>query len=289
MALVVGGSASPLLSRRLSKLLGCRLVRPEFKKFPDGEMYIRIREGISEGDVLLVQSTGKAQNENLVELLLLTELLKDMGAGLIRAVVPYMAYARQDRRFRPGEALSAKTVCRLIESSGADEFITVDVHHEETLKHFSIRARNLTAMRAIGAHLKGLRLKRPLVLGADRGAAERARTVALEIGADHDFVEKKRLSPDRVKVSTGGFDVRGRDVVIVDDIISTGGTMAESARALRRMKARSVCAACAHAVLTGNALERMRSAGIRRVIGTDTIECDVSAVSVAPIIHDALR
>jgi len=263
-------------------------VRTEVRRFPDGEIYVRVRRDVAGERVIVVQSNGRSQNENLIELLLTLELMKDMGAREVVAVVPYMAYSRQDRRFTPGEAVSAKTVCRLIECAGADHFITVDMHHRETLQHFSIKSNDLTAAHAIGGYLKRLRLKRPLVLGADRGAAERAKNVALEMGADHDYIEKKRISPESVRVSVGGFDVRGRDVVIVDDIISTGGTVAESARILRKNGARTVHAACTHPVLVGNAMEKMRSAGVRRVIATDTIESDVSVVSVAPVVAGTL-
>jgi len=288
MVLVVGGSASPLLSARLSRLLKCKLIRPEVRRFPDGEIYVRINRDVGNERVLLVQSTGKKQNEDLVELLLTIDLLKDMGAKEVVAVVPYMTYARQDRRFKPGEALSAKTVCALIERTGTDEFITFDIHHEETLSHFSIKAVSLTSMGVIGRYMRKLHLKRPLVLGADRGAMERARTVASEMGVDHDCIEKERITPEKVRVSTGSFDVRGRDVVIVDDIISTGGTVAESAKVLKRKGARQIYAACAHPVLIGNAIGRMRSAGVKKVIGTDTIERDVSIVSVAPVIAEEI-
>ncbi|MEM2877983.1 MAG: ribose-phosphate diphosphokinase [Candidatus Hadarchaeales archaeon] len=288
MVAVVSGSASPLLSARLSKKLCCRIIRPEVKRFPDGELYVRIVERVDGEKAVVVQSTAAPQDENLMELLFITDLLRDMGAKEIIAVVPYLAYARQDRRFRPGEALSVKTVCRLIEGAGADGFITVDIHHRETLSHFSIRAIDLTAARAIGEHLKRMRLKRPIVLGADRGAEERARIAALEMGADYSHVEKRRISPEKVEVSPVSFDVRGRDIILLDDIISTGGTIAESSKSLRRMGARAVYAACTHPVLSGNALVRMKRAGVKDVISTDTIEREVSRVSVSGLIAEAL-
>lgn len=287
--IVIAGSASPMLSARVAKQLKTRLVKPELQRFPDGELYVRIDPDMKGEHAVVIQSTCNPQNDNLVELCFLLGAVKDLGAKRVTAVVPYLAYARQDRKFKPGEAMSVHTVCRLIEGAGASDVITIDAHHEETMRNFSIPAYNFTAMPLLGRYLKGLELRNPVVLGADRGSVERARQVALEMGAEHDYLEKQRITPERVVVQPKRLDVSDRDAVIVDDIISTGGTIIEAAKVLKRQGARSVYSACTHSVTVGKALQRIKSAGIKRVITTDTIEHQVSEVSVAPLIANAIH
>lgn len=287
--IVIAGSASPILSKRVAKQLNCQMVEPEIKRFPDGEMYVRIGAELKGEHAVVVQSTYCPQNDNLLELCFLLGGAKDLGAERVTAVVPYLSYARQDKRFKPGEVISLHAVSKLISQSGADEFITVDVHEEHSTRNFSIPAYNLTAMPLLGRYLNGLKLKDPVVLGADQGAAERAKRVAVELGVEHDYLEKRRVTPEQVVTRPKRLDVARRDVVIVDDIISTGGTIIGAAKILRKQRARSIYAACTHPVLVGKALPRLRAAGVKRVIGTDTIEHKVSAVSVAPLIAKAIH
>jgi ribose-phosphate pyrophosphokinase len=157
------------------------------------------------------------------------------------------------------------------------------------MRSFSIPAYNLTAMPLLGRYINGLKLKDPVVLGADKGASEHAKQVALEMGVDYDHLEKQRINAEKVVIQPKRLNVANREVVVVDDIISTGGTIIEAAKVLRSQRARSIYSACAHAVLAGKALQRIRSAGIRRVIATDTIEHQVSVVSVAPLIANAIH
>jgi len=287
--IVIAGSASPELSARLAKQLKCQLIKPELRRFPDGEFYVRIGAEVRGEHVMVVQSTCHPQNDNLVELCFLLDAASELGARRVTAVVPYLAYARQDKRFKPGEAITIHTVCKMIERAGASDVVTIDVHHEEITRNFSVPAYNLTAMPLLGRYLNGLRFKDPVVLGADRGASGRAKQVALEMGAEYDHLEKQRISPEKVVMQPKRLNVANRDVVIVDDIISTGGTIVEAAKVLQSQGARGIYSACAHPVLVGKALQKIRAAGVRRVIGTDTIENQASVVSVAPLIANSIH
>lgn len=287
--IIIAGSASPKLSAEVAGLLGSELVNAEIRHFPDGEIYARIDADLRRKPVAIIQSTCPPQNDNLIELLLLLDTAKVLGAKRTVAVVPYLAYSRQDKRFNSGEAISLRTVSKLISQSGAEELITVDIHQEETLGNFSIPAFNQTAMPLLGRYLKELNLKNPIFIGADQGSIKRATLVALELGAEHYHLEKHRITPENVIVYPKNLSVQGRDIVMVDDIVSTGGTIIGAAKMLQEQGARDVYVACAHPVLAGNAMQKLKDAGIKQIIATNTIEKDVSVVSVAPLIAEMLK
>lgn len=287
--MIIQGSASPKLSGRIAKELGAHLSKPELKRFPDGELYVRLTEEPRGREAVVVQSLRPPQDENLFELLLLLDTARDLGAKKVVAVIPYFCYARQDRRFKPGEAISLKTIIKLIEETSPDEIITVDIHEDPSLNYFSVPVKNLTAMPLLGKYLSGIDLKNPVMIGGDQGSEKRAEMVAMELGVDHDYLVKERITPTTVVMRPKRLDVSGRDVIIVDDIISTGSTVVEAAKVLRRQGAKRVYAACTHPVLVGNAIEKLRKAGVEKIIATDTIEREVSLVTVAPLIAKALR
>jgi len=286
---VIAGSASPKLSAGVAKQLGHPLVKPELTRFPDGELYVRADAKFEGEHAIVVQSTPYPQNDNLVELCLLLDLAKDLGASRVTAVAPYLAYSRQDKRFKPGEAISIRTICKLIERSGASDVFTVDVHEEGVMRNFACPAYNLTAMPLIGKYLAKLDLHDPIIIAPDEEASPFAKRVAVELMADHDYLEKRRVTPTQVEVRPKRLSVSGRDVVIVDDIISTGGTIIEAAKILKKQGARRFYAACAHPVFAGKALKRVLAAGVRKIVATDTIEHRTSVVSVAPVIAEAIR
>jgi len=287
--IVVGGRASQKLSWEIARELNCRFSQPEVKSFPDGELYVRIPDDLSGEEVIVVQSTPPPQNENLMELFLLLEAASEQGPRSLKAVVPYLAYARQDKIFKKGEALSLKLISSFIEKAGAQEVVVVDIHERESLSYFSVPVKNLTAAPALGRYFRGMNLKDPLFLGPDEKAAKQASLAARELGASYDSLEKERLSPELVVTSEKRLQVKDRDAVIIDDIISTGGTIVEAAKILKKSGARRIFAACTHPVLSANALERMKAAGVEAVVGTNTIENSHSLVSVAPIIAEGLR
>ncbi len=288
--IVVSGPASPALSVRVSEASGASALQLETKTFPDGETYVRFPESLMGEDVAVVQSCYPPQNKNLLDLLFILDAAREMGAKRIAAVVPYFAYARQDDSYRTGEAVSARTTARLIEATGVTDFLTVDVPSNKALQYFTIRAENLTCMKAIADHLRGLHLGRPFVLAPDDGAIPLASTVSERLQTDFAWFEKTR---DKISgaVSTSGKDVdlEDRDAVIVDDVISTGRTIANTAQIAKKHGARKVIAACAHLLLVGDAEATLRSAGVEEIIGTDSIENEKHPVSIAPVLAEALK
>jgi len=290
---IIGGSSAQALAFKVAKELNAPFIDCEYKKFPDGEKYIRVEEDVEGKKVALVQSMYLTPDEYLLEYFLLVDNLKDMGAREIIGVIPYFAYARQDARFKPGEALSLKTIVSLIEKTGTDKVFTVDMHlHrvENVNRLFKIPAKNLTAIPLLGEYVKKeFILHDTLVIGPDEEAEQWAKTMAETLGTEYDILEKKRLSATEVEIAPRELDVKTRDLVIVDDIISTGGTLAKTIEVLKKKGAKKIVATCTHPVLVENALKRIYKAGGDAVIGTDTIPSPVSYVSVAPLIAEALR
>lgn len=288
--IIVSGPASPSLSKRVIDATGADSLQLETKTFPDGETYVRFPESLAGREVAVIQSCYPPQNKNFLDLLFILDTAREMGARATAALVPYFAYARQDDSYRTGEAVSARTIARLIEATGASHFITVDMPSTKALRYFRIHAENLTCMGLIADHLKTLRLKQPFVLAPDDGAIPLAETVSKRLGIEFAWFEKTRdkITGD-VSTSERELNLEGRDAVVVDDVISTGRTIANTARIARRQGAARVIAACAHVLLAGEARSTLRSAGVEEVIGTDSIETESRPVSIAPVLAEALR
>ncbi len=289
--IVLGLTATNGIDKELAKILGAKHVIVEHKLFPDGESYIRIPVSVEHEHVVIVQSTYKPQDKHLVELLLAIEAAKDLGAQTITVIVPYLAYARQDKRFRTGEAISVKTILRSIRCAGADTLITVEIHKEHVLTYFTGTAINVSAMDALAEYFKNI-VKDPLVLAPDVGALPRAKRFAKILGGDYDYLEKVRdRITGEVRVKPKNISVKNRTVIIVDDIISTGKTMALAAKQALEHGAREVYAACAHALFVDNAYERLLTSGIKKVVATNTVPVPekVVSVSVAPYIAETIN
>lgn len=265
----------------------------ETKKFPDGEKYVRVRGYVKNQEVALIQSTALKPDEYLLEYFLLADALRDLGAKKITAVFPYFAYNRQDERFQPGEAVSFKTITSLIEGVGTAEVFTIDSHRHRILdlkKAFRIPAHDLTAMPLLADYVKrNFTLHDPIVVGPDSESQPWVRTVARRLNSTYDIMKKRRLAPDSVEIKIDSLDVKGRDVVIADDIVSTGGTVIEATRVLRKAHARRILVVCTHPILANEALGKIKKAGVEAVVGTDTVKSPVSLVSVAPIIAKGLN
>ena len=286
---VVATHSSLGLAARVAELLSDELVLVEEKLFPDGERYLRVPCKL-EGDVILVHSTHPPQDERIMELLLAIDAVRGAGAKRVVVVTPYLAYARQDKRFLEGEPISIGVVLQAVQAVGADALVVVDIHKPSSLDEWlRIPHINVLPIKQLAEYFKG-RLRDPLILAPDKGALHRARDMARVLDADYDYLEKRR---DRVtgeiRVLPKSMSVEGRDVLIVDDIISTGRTLAAAARSAISAGARGVYAACTHALLVSGALDKVYGAGVREVVATDTVPSPISKVSVAEPIAEALK
>jgi ribose-phosphate pyrophosphokinase len=278
------------LANGISDKLKVDFTQLESKIFPDEESYLRIPRNIKDKKVIIVHSCFPQQDKRLIELFMILDNTIDLGAKEIITIIPYLAYARQDKRFRDGETIGIKTIAKLISLCGSNTFITVNIHEQSSLDLFNIRSINLSAMLEIGRYLKDLTLKNPIIIAPDAGAFEDAKHVAKVMKTDYTFFDKSRdLRTGKVTTGLREVDVGGRDVVVVDDIISTGGTIANVAKIVKNQGARKILAACTHALLINDARNMLKNAGIDEIIGTDTVESDISKVSVANIIADSLR
>lgn len=279
---IVGGPASQLLASRTARALGTEPVLCEFNRFPDGELYLRIADEIKNESVILIQSTPT--DSDLVSLLQLIDACNE--AKELNVVIPYMGYSRQDKRFKPREPISARAVARCI---NADRVFTVNIHEKSVLGYFPCPAKNLDAAKLLGEYIAGFGLENPILVAPDEGAEGLVKKVSFGLGFDYDHLQKTRLSGDTVTIKTKNIDVTGRHVVLVDDMIATGGTMTESIKMLKDQGAVDVYLACVHPVLARNAVLRLFNAGVKDIIATDTLEKAESILSVAPLIVDALK
>ncbi len=287
---IVGGPQTNDVDVKLAKELGLEHFRVEHKVFPDGESYVRYPLDISGKHVVIVQTTFPEQDKRLIELLLMVDAAKHLGAEKITVVVPYIAYARQDRMFREGEAVSIRAVLRMLEAAGADTIVTVNIHKRESLNYLTkARGVDVDAVPEIARYFLG-KLENPLVLGPDKGALRLAEAAAKVLGADYDYLEKFR---DRVTgeitVKPKKLAVEGRDVLIVDDIISTGGTIAKAAEAVRSQGAKRVFIGAVHGLFVGEAYKKIEAASPDDVVTTDTVINKFTKVTVARALAEAIK
>jgi len=282
--IVIGGSTSRDLAKELAMILECKCILASSTRFPDGECYTRIEGESLNDDVVIVQNTYPDQS--IIEMLLIQDAAKRMGAKSITLVIPYFGYARQDRIFKPGEPESAKVMAKHLDLA-CDRVITVDIHKEDVLKNFKCPTKDLKASGAIAEFFmdKGI----DIVLAPDAGAAERAKDVGNRMGLPHDHLEKIRLSGTEVKIAPANMDCDGKNVLIVDDIIATGGTILAATIQLKQAGAKSVSVACTHGVFTGDAIRRLTGNNIDVLLCCNTLESEVSNISVASTVADELK
>lgn len=279
---VVAGPASQLLATRVASILKCDVDLTEYKEFPDGEVYCRVTGNIKGEDIVIIQSTFHASD--LIYLLELIDACDE--AASVTVVVPYFGYARQDKRFKPGEPITARALARTIK---ADRVFTINIHDHSILKYFPCQAIDLNAAPELGNYIDGMELRETTLLAPDDGALNLVRSAAEPRRLHYDYLEKTRLSGEEVRIAPKNLDIRGRDVVLMDDIISTGSTIAEAIKLLKVQGVRDVYVACVHPVFAHNAYLKLYDAGVKDIIATDTLEKAISKVSAAPVIADAIK
>ncbi len=270
---IVCTEKSQVLSAKIARILNLNLEVTQFGRFPDGELYLRTGE--LDNETVVVGSV--TDTDSLMQLLLLIDACEGSRVSL---VVPYLGYARQDKKFHAGEPISARVVAKAL-SRGVASVSTVNIHEESITGLFGVPAENISLASEMGRYIKTLDPEDPLILAPDAGAAGFAREVAAAGGLDCDELRKTRLSGTEVRMEPKTLDVAGREVVIVDDIISTGGTLATAAGMLYSQGAVAVHAACVHGVFAAGAYARLHHAGVRTIAASDTIECGCSLFSAA--------
>lgn len=276
-------------SKSIIEKLPYEKIDVEYRRFPDGEMYIRFEEKIKKiRDLLIVQSLYPPQDVHLIQLFFMLDACKELNIN-VHLFIPYLAYARQDKRFKDYECISSKTVLNILNSFNLKSFYTIDVHEKKLLKHIKTESKNVTATSIIGRYLREEDLKDPVIISPDKGAIDIARRVAEILNCEYDYLEKKRISGDTVETRPKNIDTRGRDVVIVDDMISTGGTMARACEILKKEGTRKVLAGATHLLMVGGAEEKLKGAGIDKIFGTDSVPHKYSSISVAPLIEGELK
>ncbi|MFQ5758463.1 MAG: ribose-phosphate diphosphokinase [Candidatus Bathyarchaeia archaeon] len=286
---MIPGPASRRLGRKIADILKMRAVPIEFKRFPDGESRIRFTESVEGEDVVIVQTTSPPQNENLIQLFIMADNARDLKAKSITAVVPYFAYARQDKRFRPGEPFSVKTIITLLGTCSVSRIITVNSHNPKILKTFKIRIDDLSAISLLAEYFKRRGFNEAFSLSLGKKAVDMAMQADNVLGGGYGYISTRRdRISGEVTIEEKTLPVKNRDVVVFDDIISSGGTMVKAVKWVRKQGARRVYAACVHPLLIGDAKDRILEGGADGIIGTDCVPSPFSVVSVASLIARAL-
>jgi len=286
---VIAGKSSEDVARKLSRKIKANFVKSQVRVFADGESKITLSGKISKQKSIVVQSIYPPVDTNLIQALSLISKAKETSSEVI-AVIPYMGYARQDREFLPGEIVTMKVLGKLFKGAGASKIIAVDIHSMIGFKHFTIKTKNVSAIPELVRYFKKLSLKDPLVVSPDQGGKERAKEFAKELGSEFIALEKKRdRKTGKVQIKTKNLDeVVNRDLILVDDMISTGGSIVKATQFLKKQKCEKVYVACTHALLMNDAEKRIRKAGVTKIISANTIPGKTSIVDISNTIAKAI-
>ena len=286
---VIAGKSSEDLARKLSRKLKANFVKSEIRVFPDGESKITLNGNISKKKSVVVQSIYPPVDTNLVQTLSIISRAKEVSSEVI-AVIPYMGYARQDREFLPGEIVTMKVLGKLFKGAGASKIIAVDIHSVIGFKYFTIKTRNVSAIPDLVKYFKKLSLKNPLVVSPDQGGKERAKEFAKEFQSEYIALEKKRdRKTGKVEIKTKNTkEVVERDLILVDDMISTGGSIIKATQFLKKQKCKRVYVACTHALLMNDAERKIKKSGVTSIVSANTIPGKTSLVDVSNTIAKAI-
>ncbi|MGH7412416.1 MAG: ribose-phosphate pyrophosphokinase [Candidatus Methylomirabilis sp.] len=294
--ILFSGNANHSLSQEIADYLGVPLGEAEVSRFADGEILVQIFENVRGADVFVIQSTCRPVNENLMELLVIIDALKRASAWRITAVMPYYGYARQDRKVQPRVPITAKLVADLLTAAGVHRVLTMDLHAGQIQGFFTTPVDHLYAAPVLLQYFRERMLGEAVVVSPDAGGVERARAFAKRLDTSLAFIDKRRTGPNEAKVVHIVGEVEGRDVIIVDDMIDTAGTLTQAVPALLEKGAKRIFASCTHPVLSGSAVERIEGSALEEVVVTNTIPLPegrtskkLTVLSVAPLLGEAIN
>ena len=295
---VLAGTSNRKLSEEIAKRLKLKLVNTNIKRFSDGEIYVEINENIRGNSIFVVQSTSNPANDNLMELLICIDALRRSSAKNITAVIPYFGYARQDRKVVPRTAISAKLVSNLITNAGANRILSVDLHAGQIQGFFDIPVDNLFATPIFARHIKrNIKTNNLICVAPDVGGVERTRALSRRINVSIAIIDKRRPTPGKSEVMNIVGNVKNKTCVIVDDIIDSGGTIVNAAKALKDKGAKDVYVYITHAVLSGNAVDKIKKSSVKKLLITDSIDnsskikkvTKIEVISIATMMAEAIK
>ncbi|MDD3053099.1 MAG: ribose-phosphate pyrophosphokinase [Endomicrobiia bacterium] len=290
---LIAGSANPILAQEISKKLGVELSAAKIGHFSDGEIQVKIIDNVRGADCYILQPTCSPVNENIMELLIVADALKRASAKRITAVMPYYGYARQDRKSEPRVPITSKLIANLITASGINRILTMDLHAGQIQGFFDIPVDHLYGTPVLLKYFEERKLDNPIVVSPDAGGVERARAFAKHLNADLAIVDKRRPRPNEAAIMNIIGDVRGRNAIILDDMIDTAGTLTKVAEAIKNAGATTVFAASSHGVLSGEALEKIQNSCLQEVVITDSIPHSgenkkIKVLSIASLLAEAI-
>jgi len=286
---VVAGSASKDLGKRIARRLKAPYVEAKTRVFPDGESKITFGRIPKNSIVLVVQSTYPPVDTNLLQALSIISQVRKVSSK-IYAIIPYMGYARQDRQFLSGEVVTMSIIAKMIQAAGAKKVVAVDIHSKTALNHFKIPKENVSAIPELAKYFKKMKLKNALVVSPDMGGSLRAKKFASLLNIDFITLKKSRnRNTGKVQIHSSKADVRGKDLILVDDIISTGSSIIKAAQFLKRQKCKRLFVACTHGLFVEDAEKKIKKAGVSQIISTNTIPRSTSKVDVSGVIVESIR
>ena len=290
---IFAGSASEAFAKEVCEYLDVPLAKADIKRFSDGEISVQIAESVRGRDVFIIQSTGAPSNDNLMELLIMTDALRRSSASSITAVIPYFGYARQDRKAAPRVPISAKLVANLYQTAGIDRLVTIDLHAGQIQGFFDIPVDNLYGSIIFQQYIDGKHLENPIIASPDIGGVARARYFAEKLGLEMVIVDKRREKANEAEVMNIIGDVEGKDVIMIDDMVDTAGTMVKGAAALKAKGANSVMACATHAVLSGKAYDNLDKGELDELIVSNSLVSTphpkIKVLTVAPLFGEVIR
>ena len=289
-------NSNPELAQEIADLLGCEMGKSSITRFSDGEVQINIEESVRGAEVYLIQSTSQPGNEHVMELLIMIDALKRASAEAINVVIPYYGYARQDRKASSREPITAKLVANMLETAGATHVITMDLHAPQLQGFFDMPVDQLLGGTVLSEHFADKGLENAIVVAPDNGGLGRARKLASYLDVPIGFIDKRRMQPDEPEIVNIVGDIQGKNVIIIVDIIDTATTISLAADVLAENGAKAIYACCTHAVLSGQAVQRIEESALTELVVTNTIHIPeekrtpkITILSVAPLLAEAIE